>query len=188
MPRNNCRKTSGLCKRRFERVEVTVYFFVHDDVHLVVYSANRRAALEAPGFNILGQCPVSIVIANMCSSHSWSHFKLDFSLITFIDSYDYYAVFSNTEETNRKQSKMLILDSFFEISSSPLFSRSGRVFKHTRSLWCRWMLEHCWQLLLQVSPGILHLCGRIQVYRWVLCRNGCHTSPKRQWTALHLDW
>lgn len=36
---------------------------------------------QAPGFNILWQWFVSIVIANMCSSHSWrhSHFKLVFS-------------------------------------------------------------------------------------------------------------
>lgn len=98
--------------------------FVYDDVHLVVNGANRRAATEAPGFNILWQCLISIVTANMCSSHSWrhSHFKLVFSLIAFIESYDYYAVFSNTEKTNRKFWD--IFESFFcnFLLSSPLLS------------------------------------------------------------------
>lgn len=72
--------------------------------------------------------------------------------------------------------------------SSPLLlsslCRSGRVFKHSRSLRCRRMLEYCWKLLLQVSPGILHLCGRLQVYRWVLCR----ASPRTTIDHCYLLW
>ncbi len=148
---------------------------MHDDVHLVVKGANRRAAREGPGFNILWQCLISNVTANMCFSHSWStsHFKLLFSLIALIESYGCYAVLSNIEE-NKQEAVWSVLKQFWFFS--PPLCRFGRVFKHTRSLQCRWMLQHCRQLFLQVSPGILHLCGWFKVYRWVLCHNGCQIS------------
>lgn len=45
--------------------------------------------------------------------------------------------------------------------------RSGRVRQHPRPLWRGGMLQHHWQLLLQVSSGVLHLCWWIQMCGWV---------------------
>ena len=83
-------------------------------MHLVVNGANKRAATETPGFNILWQCLISIVTANMCSSHSWRHFK--FSLIPVID----YAVLSDIEETQALRNLTYLI--LFVVSSSPLLS------------------------------------------------------------------
>lgn len=119
-------------------------------MHLVVDGANKRAVTETPGFNILWQCLISIVTANMCSSHSWRHFK--FSLIPFND----YAVLSDIEETQALKNlayfllfpPLLLLLS----PSSPHYFTPGSPFSHYTHGWAGTRFSAFMYPLLLPSP------------------------------------